>query len=162
MSEKDVEVLKREFVSLQEKNTKLFEQDVLPAIAQKKQAFLDAFEDYFRERGFIVKKRNGAVRVSYDYTLQFKAFSNESDELFIMKGKEQIACISLHFKGEENSQINSQRNNPTDSIHLLEKEIEREKMLSMDLVEPEIYYAPTNSQIFFDNPYAILESIFQI
>jgi hypothetical protein len=161
MSNNELQDLKQKLINLKEKNLELIQQNVLPIRDSKKQEFLNAFEGFFRERGFVIRKRNDSVMASYD-TLHFKAFSNESGELLIMKGKEQIACISIHYIGELVQQvIFGQRNKPEDSVYQLEKEIEKEEILSINLEKPEFYYTGTNSEIHFDTPLTILDSIFQ-
>ncbi|MCM3570401.1 hypothetical protein [Neobacillus mesonae] len=151
------EELKVELAYLKGLNQELFEKNVLPAIHAKIEEFMDAFEDFFRERGFVVRRKNDSVRVSFDI-LHFKAFSNENQTILITKGKEQIALIPVKYKG--NDGIKNSRE--AASISQLEKEIEREKQLSLELKEPEVYYTGGELGPRFDDPFPILNSIFNV
>ncbi|MDR6999222.1 hypothetical protein [Neobacillus niacini] len=90
---------KEELLKLKENNQELYQKNVQSALVEKRQEFLDEFEDYFRERGFVIRKSSDSVRASFD-TLHFKAFSDETGKLMIMKGKEEIANIYIHFDGD--------------------------------------------------------------
>ena len=90
---------KEELLSLRIKDHDLYEKTVQTVLIEKRQEFLDVFEDYFRERGFVIRKRNDSVRASFDI-LHFKAFTDETGKIMIMKGKEEIANIYIHFDGD--------------------------------------------------------------
>ena len=98
----------------------------------KVKEFLDTFEDYFRDRGFVIKKKEDSVRAAYE-TLHFKAFTDDSDNIFIMKGKEQIASISVNDKS-----LRESIKHESSLFYYFEK----------DLVHP------------FDSPLSVLNSIF--
>lgn len=148
--------LKNELNKLRAKNEQLFQDNVLPLINAKRHEFLDSFEDFFRDRGFVIKKSADSVRASYD-TLHFKAFLNENGEMIIMKGREQIAGINVSF--DSSFHLNQEKMTGK-SVSLLEKEFEKEQILSSTLENPICYYSGRNSDIRFENPDSVLENIF--
>ncbi|MDP4085469.1 MAG: hypothetical protein Q8934_12765 [Bacillota bacterium] len=156
MSYDEVQALKNELTSVKEKNNHLFQQNVLPKKEEKKQEFLDVFEEFFREKGFVVQKKTDSVRASFD-TLNFKAFFNENGELIIMNGRDPIASILIRFNGEKHSITNF-----NESVIQLKKELENENILSIKLENPMFYYTGANSDIRFDSPLSVLNSIFQL
>jgi hypothetical protein len=161
MSIKDIEELKDELANLKEKNRALFQKNSQTVIKVKIQEFLHAFEDYFRERGFVIRKKEDSVRAAFD-TLHFKAFTNESHDIFIMKGKEQIASITVSFKGARKSgDLADPQDNFEELTVQLEREIEKEKTLSSDLENPVFYSSGGEFGHPYDSPLTVLESIFQ-
>lgn len=162
MNTKDMEELKTELANVKEMNRNLFEQNVLPVIKTKEAAFLDAFEEYFRERGFVIRRKTDSVTVSFD-VLHFKAFCNENQEILITKGREQIALIPVTFKGasEATSYLHG---DPlfAGTMSQWKKEVERQKGLSEDLLHPDVFYTGGESGPWFDNPMTVLYSIFNV
>lgn len=154
----NMEELKVELDSLKKNNQELFQTNVQPEFQRKVQEFLDGFEDYFRERGFVIRKKESTVRVSFD-TLHLKAFSEGSHDIFIMRGKEQIASVTVKFIGEGKPEVTGKND---DSLHQLEKEIESEKSIANNLRNPEFYYTGRDFGFKYDSPLAVLESIFGI
>jgi hypothetical protein len=150
-----IEDLKIKLTNLKERNNQLYQENVQPGIKIKVQAFLHAFEEYFRERGFVVKKDQHTVKVAYD-SLEFTAFTNDSHDIFIMKEREQIASISVKHK---NARIDSQVKF-ADPLEKLSKEIDIEKALSHDLENPTLYYTGSEYGHQYDTPLSVLESIF--
>jgi hypothetical protein len=84
--------------------------------------------------GFIIRKKADSVRVAFD-TLNFIAFVNECGELFITKGREQIASIGIYFVGETDSW---ETKCTKEAVSFFEKEIEKEETLSKNLENPVI------------------------
>lgn len=157
VSTQEIENLKRELSHLKEMNTQTYHEKVEPAIKAKVEEFLAAFEDFFRERGFVVKKEYQSVRVAFD-SLEFKAFTNGGHDLFIMKEREQIASVSVKYK------------KPTktahyifdDQIDQLKWEVNKEKTLTSYLENPAFYYTGSEFGHQYEHPLTVLESIFQV
>jgi hypothetical protein len=160
MSTKQIEDLKAELTKLKESNQVLFHQNVRSAIKGKMDEFLTAFGDYFQERGFVVSRKADTVRVSYEI-IHFKAFSDENQKLYIMKGKEQIAAISVQYAGESDAYPSFQAYDG-ESISRLKTEIEKEKRLAAEFVNPVVYYTGGDNGPRFDDPFIILNSIFHM
>jgi hypothetical protein len=160
MSIKDIEQLTGELANLKELNRELFQKHVQPGIKERLQEFLNAFEDYFIERGFVIRKKEDSVSAAYD-TLHFKAISNESNDIFIMKGREQIASITVNHKGERKSaDFTVPLGTLGEIIVQLETEIDKEKALSYELKNPLFYYTGKDFGHQYDSPLSVLESIF--
>ncbi|WP_286228692.1 hypothetical protein [Neobacillus mesonae] len=157
MSMKNLEELKVELAYLIEMNHELYEKNVLPVMNMKIEEFLNAFEDYFRERGFVVRRKDDSVIVSFDI-LHFKAAFNENHEIFIMKGREQIALIQVKFNGEDELKEDFDG----ESAAQIEMEIEKQKQITAYLKKPEVFYAGGESGPRFDNPLTLLMSIFNV
>ncbi|GHH99263.1 hypothetical protein [Neobacillus kokaensis] len=155
MGTKNIEELKLEVANLIGVNQELLEENVLPAINVKMKEFLDTFEAFFRERGFVVRRKNDSVRVSFDI-LHFRAVFNEKREILITRGKDQIALIPVKFQGESELKYNFE----SDSASQLVTEIGKQQMLSNDLKNPDVYYTGGESGPRFDDPLTILNSIF--
>lgn len=160
MSIKEIEELRTELANLKEKNRELFQKTAKAVIKERIQEFLNAFEDYFRERGFVIRKKDDSVRASYE-TLHFNAFTNDRHDIFIMKGKEQIASINVNFKGKKKTRnFTYSGDNREDLIAQLE--IEKEKSL-LNYLEYPIFFCSGND---FGHPYdstlSVLESIFNV
>ena len=97
MSKSDLEKLTFELNKIKELNSKLLENNIQPILKEKVQDFLDAFEDYFRERGLVVNAGHLTVRAAFD-SLEFTAFSKGDPTIFILKDRETIASISVKYK----------------------------------------------------------------
>lgn len=151
--------LKNELAQLKEMNRELYQTNVELGISRKVQEFLDGFEEYFSERGFVIRKKNETVRVSFD-TLHFKAFSNEGSDIFIMKGKEQIASVTVGFAGERQS--SGDRGFVGESVEGLKMEIENEKARSDSLRNPVFYYTGSEFGYKYETPLLVLNSIFGV
>ncbi|MCH6269011.1 MULTISPECIES: hypothetical protein [Neobacillus] len=158
MNGKEIEELKVELNRVKEQNQELFQTIVEPGLHSKVQEFLDSFEDYFRERGFVIRKKNDKVRVSFD-DLHLKAFSDGGRDIFIMRGKEQIASVTVKFIGEGKKGIQSQMD---DSLDQLEKEMEKEKSFTDNLKNPVFYYTGRDFGYKYETPLSVLDSIFGI
>lgn len=152
-----LEELQAELDNLKENNHKLFEEIIIPELKRKVQEFLDAFEDYFRERGFVVKKNQGTIQVAYS-SLEFSAFANDENDIFIMKEREQIASISVKYK-KTRMGIHLV---PADPVERLSKEIEKEKTISKELENPQIYYTGSEFGYLYETPLSVLDSIFHV
>jgi hypothetical protein len=160
MSIKEIEELRTELANLKEKNRELFQKTAKAVINERIQEFLNAFEDYFRERGFVIRKKDDSIRASYE-TLHFKAFTNDRHDIFIMKGKEQIASITVNFKSSiKSGDFTEPPNNLEESIVQIEREIEKEKISSNHFENPVFYCSGSDFGLPYDNPLSILESIF--
>ncbi|CAH2714763.1 hypothetical protein BACCIP111895_01939 [Neobacillus rhizosphaerae] len=157
MEIKDSEALKHELAAVRERNQELYAKNVQPGIKVKMQEFLDAFEEYFRERGFVIRKKADSVTVAYD-TLHFKAFSNETHDIFIMKGREQLASITVYYNGAR--KLVESRQNVDGSFVQFESEIEKEKALSTLFDNPVFYYTGHEIGHPYDTPLAVIDSIF--
>jgi hypothetical protein len=155
MSSVEIEKLKMELNHLKDLNRELFQTNVEPELHKRVQEFLNGFEDYFRERGFVIRKKDDKVRVSFD-TLHLKAFSDGGRDIFIMKGKEQIASVTVKFIGEANTSVKGKM----DDLEQLEKEIGREKSLANDLSNPVFYYTGRDFGFKYETPLDVLDSIF--
>lgn len=158
MNGKETEELKVELKRVKEQNQELFQTIVEPGLHSKVQEFLDSFEDYFRERGFVIRKKNDKVRVSFE-DLHLKAFSEGGRDIFIMRGKEQIASVTVKLVGEGKPGGIGQM---VDSLDQLEKELQKEKSLTHDLKNPEFYYTGREFGIKYETPLSVLDSIFGI
>ncbi|MBU8918658.1 hypothetical protein BGM25_21685 [Bacillus sp. FJAT-29953] len=158
MNGKEIEELKVELNHVKEQNQELFQTIVEPGLHSKVQEFLDSFEDYFREKGFVIRKKNDKVRVSFD-DLHLKAFSDGGRDIFIMRGKEQIASVTVTLIGEGKPGSIGQM---PDSLDQLEKELEKEKSLSYALKNPVFYYTGREFGIKYETPLSVLNSIFGI
>lgn len=154
----EIEELKLELDRLKEHNRELLQTNVEPGLHRKVQEFLDGFEDYFRERGFVIRKKENKVRVSFD-DLHLKAFSDGGRDIFIMRGKEQIASVTVKFIGEGMSGAQGQM---VESVGKLEKEIEKEKSLANDLRNPVFYYTGREFGFKYETPLSVLESVFGV
>lgn len=152
------EELKKELAHLKEMNRSLVETIVEPGINRKVEEFLECFEDYFRERGFVIRKKNGTVRVSFD-TLHFKAFANEVRDIFIMKGKEQIAVVKVRLEGEHQS---GGQGFGVETPDQLEAEIEKETARSNVFQNPVFYYSGSEFGSKYETPLSVLDSIFGV
>ncbi|WP_066319198.1 hypothetical protein [Bacillus sp. FJAT-29814] len=150
----EIEELKLELNRLKENNRELLQTNVKPGLQRKVQEFLDDFEDYFRERGFVIRKKENKVRVSFD-DLHLKAFSDGGHDIFIMRGKEQIASVTVKFIGEGKSGGQGQ------SVDLLDQ-LEKEKSLAKDLSNPVFYYTGREFGFKYESPLSVLESIFGV
>lgn len=152
-----LEELQTELANLKEHNQKVMEEKINPELKRKVQDFLDAFEDYFRERGFVVKKNEGTTRVAYS-SLEFSAFANNENDIFIMKEREQIASISVKYK-KEGMGIHLV---PADPIERLSKEIEKQHTLAKELENPQFYYTGSEFGYAYETPLSVLDSIFHV
>ncbi|MCM3767028.1 hypothetical protein [Neobacillus niacini] len=151
----EIEELKLELNRLKDDNRELFQTLVEPGLHRKVQEFLDSFEDYFRERGFVIRKKENKVRVSFD-DLHLKAFSDGGHDIFIMRGKEQIASVTVKFIGEGES-----GGRQGQSVDLLDQ-LEKEKSLANDLSNPVFYYTGREFGFKYETPLSVLESIFGV
>lgn len=152
-----LEDLQVELANLKKNNHKLFEEIIIPELKRKVQEFLDAFENYFRERGFVVKKDQGTIRVAYN-SLEFSAFTNNDHDIFIMKEREQIASISVKYK-KTRMGIHLV---PADPVERLAKEIEKEKNIAEEMRNPHFYYTGSEFGHVYETPQSVLESIFHV
>ncbi|PKR85426.1 hypothetical protein [Heyndrickxia camelliae] len=152
-----LEELQTELANLKETNQKIMEEKINPELKRKVQEFLDAFEDYFRERGFVVKKNQGTIRVAYS-SLEFSAFANDENDIFIMKEREQIASISVKYKKSKMGiHLVS-----ADPIERLSKEIEKQQTIAQDLENPHFYYTGSEFGYLYETPFSVLDSIFHV
>jgi hypothetical protein len=160
MSIKEIEELKTELANLKEKNREFFHKSAQVIIKRRIQEFLYAFEDYFRERGFVIRKKDDSVRVAYE-TLHFKAYTNDRHDIIIMKGKEQIASVTVNFKNSRRPGVfTDPRDNIEESIVQIEREIEKEETLSNHFENPMFYCSGSDFGHPYDSPSTVLESIF--
>jgi hypothetical protein len=160
VSNKDIEQLTGELANLKERNGELFQKHIQPGKKEKIQEFLNAFENYFSERGFVIRKKENSVRAAYD-TLHFRAISNDSEDIFIMKGREQIASITINHKGARKTTAFTDPLGALGEIIVqLETEIALEKSLTNDFENPVFYYTGRDFGHLYDSPLSVLESIF--
>ncbi|MGE8203497.1 hypothetical protein ACQKP0_02955 [Heyndrickxia sp. NPDC080065] len=152
-----IETLKLELSRLKETNVKLYQNNIEPTIKKKVQEFLQTFEDYFRERGFVVKKKDHSVKAAYS-SLEFEAFSNDGDDIFIMKEREQIASISVKHKRPNQLAAYTFEN----ALEQLKWEIDKEKSLTTYLENPVFYYTGSDFGRQYESPETVLDSIFHV
>ncbi|MBS4174869.1 hypothetical protein [Bacillus sp. FJAT-49736] len=152
-----LEDLQVELSNLKEINHKHFENNILPGLKLKVKEFLYAFEDYFRERGFVVKKDQNTIRVAYD-SLEFSAIANEQNDIFIMKEREQIASISVKYK-KAKMNLHLVPSDPADQLAM---EIEKQRVMMRDLENPQFYYTGSEFGYQYETPMSVLESIFYV
>ncbi|KYD04118.1 hypothetical protein MXL46_17905 [Heyndrickxia sporothermodurans] len=157
MSNADLKDLQVELAQLKEKNKQLYEERVLPRLKSKVDEFLAVFEDYFRERGFVVRTSHQSVMVAYD-SLEFKAFTNDGNDIFIMKDRDQIASISVKY----NTPNQSASYTFDHTIDQLKWEIKKEQTLSSYLERPEFFYTGSEFGRRYEHPLTVLDSIFHI
>lgn len=157
MSKSDLEKLTFELNKIKELNSKLLENNIQPILKEKVQDFLDAFEDYFRERGLVVNAGHLTVRAALD-SLEFTAFSKGDPTIFILKDRETIASISVKYKTPTRSasyQFDTEEEQ-------LKWEIKKENTLFSYLENPEFYYTGSEFGRPYYDPLVVLESIFHV
>jgi hypothetical protein len=154
----ELKELKLELNRLKEENRKVYQDIVVTGYQKKVQEFLDSFEDYFRERGFVIRKKENRVRVAFD-DLHLKAFSDGGRDIFIMRGKEQIASVTVKFIGE--GKVGNQGSS-VETLDGLKKELEEEKTVAEDLRNPVYYYTGREFGYKYDTPSTVLKSIFGV
>lgn len=157
MSTTEIKDLQAELIHLKEKNKQLYENNVLTGMKIKVDEFLASFEDYFRERGFVVRTSHRSVTAAYD-SLEFKAFTNDGNDIFIMKDREQIASISVTY----NTPNQSASYTFDHMIDQLKWEIKKEQTLSSYLETPEYFYTGSEFGRRYEHPLAVLDSIFHV
>ncbi|PTY77099.1 hypothetical protein B5V89_15685 [Heyndrickxia sporothermodurans] len=157
MCNAEITDLQVELTHLKEKNKQLYENNVFPGMKRKVDEFLAAFEDYFRERGFVVRTGHQSVMVAYD-SLEFKAFTNDGNDIFIMKDREQIASISVKY----NTPNQSASYTFDHTIDQLKWEIKKEQTLSNYLETPEFFYTGSEFGRRYELPLTVLDSIFHV
>lgn len=154
----EIQGLKMELIRVKEENRTLFQDIVVPGYQKKVQEFLDSFEEYFRERGFVIRKKENRVRVSFD-DLHFKAFSDGGRDIFIMRGKEQLASVTVKFTGEGQTGVIGKS---VETVDGLKQELEVEKTVADGLRYPVYYYTGREFGNKYETPSSVLESIFGV
>lgn len=157
MNSNKIDELNMELQAIKKKNSHAYQHNVLPGIQKKTKEFLAAFEDYFRERGFVVKKEQHSVKVAFD-SLEFTAFTKDEHDIFILKEREPIASISVKHKTPTKSAAYT-FDHPQDQLNW---EIKKEKTLANYLEHPEFYYTGSEFGKQYEHPLTVLDSIFHV
>jgi molybdate-binding protein len=161
---KEIEELESLLYALQSQNQDLYLQNVRPFLREKLVDFLSDFELYFRERGFVVKKRNEKVNADY-MGLNFSASLEEDGEnqyhVVIRKDREEIEEVKVRYNTLSSTFAYSV---PPDEFEAekvrLTKEIEREQKKTRYFQQPKFYLLRTVANEGFSTGESLLEELF--